>query len=361
MIRTVILGMGTISVVHLTALEAMSDKAEIVGLCDTDPVKLEPYRDRYPVYTDLDEMLAETGPDVCHVCLPHAEHLPAIEKLTAAGVAVFTEKPITANAAQTDALLALSMEADAVIGVCFQNRYNPTFLNALELVRSGTYGDLRFVRGRVPWFRPQDYYRSAPWRGSMKEAGGGVMINQAIHTLDQMLVLGGGQAASVRGMTGNLLDYPIEVEDTAMARFSFANGAIGLFEATISHIANEPVELKIYLERAILEIRSGALSVLELGTDEPQKEPSELCRDIPLGGAKSYYGSGHSVAIRTFYQAITDGTEDYIHVADAAPSIYTIEAIRESSEKRQALTKIRQVEPELLQKRWTEADIKKHA
>lgn len=361
MIRTVILGMGTISVVHLTALEAMSDKAEIVGLCDTDPAKLETYRDLYPIYTDLDEMLAEVQPDVCHVCLPHAEHLPAIEKLMAAGVAAFTEKPITANAAQTDDLLALSREEGAVIGVCFQNRYNPTFLNALELVRSGTYGNLRFVRGRVPWFRPLDYYKAAPWRGSMRDAGGGVMINQAIHTLDQMLVLGGGQAETVRGMIGNLLDYPIEVEDTALARFSFANGAIGLFEATISHIANEPVELKIYLERAILEIRSGALSVLELGTEEPPGQPSELCRDIPLDGAKSYYGSGHSVAIRTFYQALTEGSEDYIHVADAAPSIYTIEAIRESSEGRQAPAAIRQVDAELLQKRWTEADIKEHA
>lgn len=357
MVRTVILGMGTISVVHLTALEAMSDKVEIVGLCDKNPEKLEPYQGRYPVFTDLDEMLAEAKPDVAHICLPHAAHLPALRTVCAAGVAAFTEKPVTAHATEADELLELSKDPANKIGVSFQNRYNPTFLNALEIVRSGEYGALRFVRGSVPWYRPLAYYETAPWRGTVAEAGSGVMINQAIHTLDQMLVLGGGQAVNVRGMVGSLLGYPIEVEDTAVARFSLANGATGLFAATISHVANESVGLKIYLERAVLEISDGTLCVTELGTETPQTEPRELCRDIPLGGSKSYYGSSHSLAIRAFYQALSEGTDEYIHVADSVPSIYTIDAILESSRNGQATTPVKQVDADLLQELWVAKDV----
>ena len=353
MVRTVILGMGTISVVHLTALEAMEDKVEIVGLCDIDPKKLEAYEGRYATFTDVEEMLRETSPDVAHVCLPHDQHLPEIRRLVEAGVAIFTEKPITAHASETDELLELSLAKDTPpIGVSFQNRYNPTFLNALELVRSGEYGQLRFIRGRVPWFRPLSYYETASWRGKHEQAGGGVMINQAIHTLDQMLVLGGGQAEEVRGMCGQLLGYPIDVEDSVMARMRFANGAIGLFEATLSHIANESIELKIYLERAVLEIKSGVLTLLELGDQRSVSEASELCRDVPLGGAKSYYGSSHTIAIRSFHAALAEGHDEYIHIADASPSMYTIDAIQRSSAQGQATTAIKQVDPELFHDRW---------
>ena len=61
----------------------------------------------------------------------------------------------------------------------------------------------------------------------MKDAGGGVMINQALHTLDLMQLLG-GEIESIRGSIDQLLDYGIEVEDTATAHIEFKNGATGL-------------------------------------------------------------------------------------------------------------------------------------
>lgn len=349
--RAIVVGIGTISVIHISTLEAMSDRVEIVGLCDHNPERLEPYRGHYACYEDLGTMLGEVEADVAHICLPHSLHLDAIRQCAERGIAVFTEKPVTANPEQAEALLAFVAQPGLPpIGVSFQNRYNPTFLSALEAVREGTYGKLEFVRGTVPWFRAPEYYLDAPWRGTLEVAGGGVMTNQAIHTLDQMLVLGGGQAREVRGIAGQLLGYPIEVEDSAMARLDMANGVEGLFVSTIAHVRNESVELKLYFQDGILEIRNGILWAQ--GHDGIE---TELCRDIPLGGSKSYYGSGHGAAIKAFYDAVRDGTDAYIHVADACPAVFAIGAIMASSEARQALTEVPQVSAQDLSEHWVGA------
>lgn len=353
--RAVIIGVGTISVVHITALEAMGDEVEIVGVCDTNPEHLARHEGRYPVYDDIETMLDDTKPDVAHICLPHAEHLPAIRLCLEHGVAAFTEKPVTANVAQGEELLDLVQDASLPpVGVCFQNRYNPTFLTALELTQSGVYGKVKSVRGFVPWRRDPAYYEQSPWRGKLSEAGSGVMINQAIHTLDHMQLIGGGQAVDVRGMIGQLLDYGIEVEDSVMAKMTFTNGAEGLLNATLANEVNESVELKIYLEKALVRIYQGVLTVTVYDHASGEEGMEELCRDVPFRGPKSYYGSSHGAAIRKFYRAVREGTDHYVHVADAMASIYTIDAIRTSSTRGQETVAVKQVPESMLNGAWLE-------
>ena len=79
----------------------------------------------------------------------------------------------------------------------------------------------------------------------MERAGGGVMINQAIHTLDLMHLVG-GEINELEDTINNLFDYGNEVEDTAVANIKFKNGARGLFFATIINSAI-PYELKVQL------------------------------------------------------------------------------------------------------------------
>ena len=90
-----------------------------------------------------------------------------------------------------------------------------------------------------------------PWRGTMERAGGGVMINQAIHTLDLMQLVG-GEVETVRGSISNLYDYGYDVEDTAVANIKFENGATGLFFATVTNASNSSVEFQVILEKGKL-------------------------------------------------------------------------------------------------------------
>ncbi len=77
------------------------------------------------------------------------------------------------------------------MNLCLQNRLNNTSIHMKKLVESGDYGRIIGMKGLVAWHRPREYYDHKPWRGQMDLSGGGVMINQSIHTLDIMQWIGG--------------------------------------------------------------------------------------------------------------------------------------------------------------------------
>ena len=83
----------------------------------------------------------------------------------------------------------------------------------------------------MKWYRTQEYYDSRPWRGTWALDGGGALMNQAIHSVDLLTWLM-GPVVEVRALTATLAHERIEVEDAAVATLRFANGALGVIEAT---------------------------------------------------------------------------------------------------------------------------------
>ena len=92
----------------------------------------------------------------------------------------------------------------------------------------------------VKWFRTQEYYDSGAWRGTWALDGGGALMNQAVHSVDLLLWFM-GPAVEVSAYTATLAHERIEVEDVAVANVKFANGALGVIEAST---ATWPGELK---------------------------------------------------------------------------------------------------------------------
>lgn len=221
---------------------------------------------------------------------------------------------------------------DIKIGICFQNRKNETFEKLVEMTSEGQYGKLIGLKGLLTWFRPKDYYESKPWRRQMAYAGGGVMINQSIHTLDLMQLLG-GEIETIKGSVDYLLDYGIGVEDTATANIRFSNGTSGLFFATVANFGNSSVELQAVYEKAKFTIKD---SILTIVNEQGKKE--EIIEDRKLPGSKFYYGASHEKAIHQFFDCIKDDTDDYIHVKDAFISMQMIDAIYRSSETKEKVS-----------------------
>ena len=325
MLKAAVIGLGDISKIHIPIIQE-NPNVELVAVCDNNEA-LRDSVEGVKFYTDYHVMIEEEELDCVHVCLPHYLHLPATKACVEKGIHVFQEKPLALNTEESLELLKLEEEHQNVkICICFQNRYNETFEALKEIVESGKYGKLIGLKGLVTWFRPKDYYDVKPWRGVMKYAGGGVLINQSIHTLDLMHQLG-GEISEIKGTIDNLLDYGIEVEDTAVAHLKFKNGARGLFFATNSNFGNSSVELQVQLEKGKFTIKD---SILTKVNEEGQKE--RMVEDTKLPGSKFYYGASHMKLINHFYSCIENDTNDYVHVKDAVPSIRIIDAIRESSE-----------------------------
>jgi predicted dehydrogenase len=243
-------------------------------------------------------MLEAEQPDAVHLCLPHAMHAPFAIELLEKGYDVLCEKPMDVSYETALAMKQAAERSGKRLGIIFQNRYNPENLAILSALQSGDTGAVKFLRGEVCWHRNDAYYASGDWRAAYKTAGGGVIINQAIHTLDLIRYFAGAPVESVRATVSHHGDTAAEVEDTAEGVIRFENGARGLFYFTINNDCDEAIRLDIHCEKARIESRAGSCTITYTdgrtvkadGKDGPQ-----FC------GEKKCYGSSHTVQIYDFY------------------------------------------------------------
>ena len=233
-LNVALVGCGAISGNHVKGILAAGQK--LCALCDVDPAQaarlietfgLEPI----PVYTDYKTMLDAVHPDSVHVCTPHYLHAEMTVEALGRGIHVLCEKPLAISMEQLNAIQAAAQKSTAQLGVCQQNRYEPNFLRAKELASTegvaAAYGD-------VVWLRDASYYASGSWRGTWREEGGGVMINQALHTLDLLQWICGMPTHVLAHTANDHHKGQIEVEDLAAARFECADGTLINFYATTS-------------------------------------------------------------------------------------------------------------------------------
>ncbi len=322
MIRAAVIGCGDISVVHLDAIAAMPD-ARLVAVVDLDPAARSSASAKWdvPAYADHATMLAEVRPDVVHVCTPHDQHVePAIDCLRA-GVPVLAEKPVAHTMAEAERLIAAADEnAGVKIGICLQNRYNTAVRAIRSRLDSGELGAVLGGHGTVLWHRPQRYYDAKPWRGQASRAGGGVLINQAIHTLDllQWLV---GPVTGVAGRAGHYGPTDTDVEDTAQLVLDHRGGARSVFFATNLNPVDAPVALQIATEHATLDLRGN----LTISHADGRIEAIEERRALTSG--RSYWGVSHELLIADFYARLGDPNPFWIGPREAAESLRIISEV----------------------------------
>jgi UDP-N-acetyl-2-amino-2-deoxyglucuronate dehydrogenase len=233
MIRFGVLGCGRIAKRHLDLLGGNQiEGASLVAICDNNGRRLEAARQAHievASYDNLDAMLADPSVDVVSILTPsgmHAEHAVAAAR---AGKHVVVEKPMALRLEDADAMIAACDRARVKLFVVKQNRLNVPVLKAREALENGRFGKLVLGTVRVRWRRDQSYYDQDNWRGTWAQDGG-VLANQASHHVD-LLEWFMGDVISVHARSSRML-VDIEAEDTAIATLQFANGALGIVEAT---------------------------------------------------------------------------------------------------------------------------------
>ncbi len=179
-IKTAIAGLGVIGSVHARILE--ENGCSPVAVCDLCAEKCEPYS-YAEKYTDYARMLDECKPNIVHICTPHYLHADMIIEALNRNINVLCEKPLCISRDEITRILAAEKKSKAILGVCHQNRYNAENRFVKDYIK-----DKKIVcaTANVVWRRDEAYYRSAEWRGRRDTEGGGVLINQALHTLDLM-------------------------------------------------------------------------------------------------------------------------------------------------------------------------------
>ena len=156
----------------------------------------------------------------------HAEHVIALAPY---GKHIMVEKPMALTLVDADRMISACDRAGVRLFVVKQNRFNVPVVKLREALEAGRFGKLVLGTTRVRWCRPQSYYDQDKWRGTWA-LDGGVLSNQASHHID-MLEWMMGDVDTVFAMA-RLALVDIEAEDTAVVSVRFANGALGVIEAT---------------------------------------------------------------------------------------------------------------------------------
>lgn len=320
------MGCGNIAAVHAAVLTEL-EQTELVGAADINFPKAEAFVQTHggAAYASLEEMLEKEKPDVLHICTPHYLHVPMAEYALDRGIHVFMEKPPAISWEQLEQLKAADARSEAKLGLCFQNRYNPSFRAAKEFLAAGKAGEILGGRGIVTWNRSSAYYTESGWRGSLTTEGGGVLINQAVHTLDLLKDLLGKPDWVDASLANHHLKGIIEVEDTIEAHIRFGE-KIGAFYATNGYCADLPPIIEICGTDARVRIEDREVSFLY---KDGTVEKPHLEQPKPLG--KSYWGSGHASCIGDFYCSLEENRSFALELPAVEESVRLMLGIYESA------------------------------
>ncbi len=300
-----IIGCGNIARVHGWVLQNM-ENVEFAVACDVVREKaigfVEQYGDgKTKVHTDWQE-LCNSDVDVVHICTPHYLHAPMAAELLRHGKTVFMEKPCAVSGEQFEELRREDALHPGKLGFCFQNRYNETTQAVDRMIADGKIGRVAGGRAFVTWRRDVDYYAESPWKGGLATEGGGVLINQSIHTLDLLLRYLGMPEQVEATCTNHHLKGTIEVEDTVEAWMVFQGGARACFYASNGYATDAPVLLELQGEKGRITVNGSEVTLwtAETGTEHFSYERSN-------GIGKGYWGCGHQACIRDFYRCLEEG------------------------------------------------------
>ncbi len=256
-----LVGAGLAATPHAQALAALADRIAVRGVFTRNRERAAAFAERFgfPVADDLDALTADPEVDALLLLTPPDTRLDLIERFAALGKHVLCEKPLGRTVADAEDIAGICARHGVGLGVVFQHRYRPEVRRLRELLATGALGAVGMVQVDVPWWRPQSYY-DEPGRGTYTRDGGGVLITQAIHTLDLLLSLA-GPVQSVQALTANTPLHRMEAEDFAAGGLAFENGAVGALMATTAAFPGGGDAIRLHGEHGSAHLQSGVLRV----------------------------------------------------------------------------------------------------
>jgi predicted dehydrogenase/dTDP-4-amino-4,6-dideoxygalactose transaminase len=219
------------------------------------------------------EALLRSGEiDAVVIATPHWQHAELAVSAFQAGLHVICEKPLSVTVEQADEVLHAARNARGLFLSVYQNRFEPCYLHAKQLLESGELGaPYRCEIVETQW-RTEAYYQNSPWRGTWKGEGGGVLLNQAPHVLDRYAWLCGMPSSLLAHCSTRL--HRIEVEDTATAMLTHENGLQGHLH--VSTAENPPTSRTVICcDRGRIAIENGRLHVTRLKESLQERTATE--------------------------------------------------------------------------------------
>ncbi len=299
-----IVGLGPASEPHTKALLDLADRVDVRWAASRSQARCDAFAQRapFPTTTDIAAAISDSSVQAVLVLTPPAAHLDVAEAAFAAGKHVLVEKPIELTTARAERLVAAGRAAGRKLGVVLQQRFRDGGVRLRDMLESGRLGRVEAAAVSVPWWRPQSYY-DEPGRGTLARDGGGVLITQAIHTIDMFRsLLGVRRVVASQVRTTGL--HRMETEDYASALLELDNGAPATLTATTASYPGRQERMEIIGGKGTALLEGGSLFANFLdGTKE------EFVSDARTGSGASimdFDHSPHRAVIADFLDAIAE-------------------------------------------------------
>jgi predicted dehydrogenase len=338
-----IIGTGMISKFHARAIADVRG-AKLVACFNRTPEKADKFAEEFgcQAYHSLDAMLADDKVDAVAITTASGAHMEPAIAAAKASKHVIIEKPLEVTLKRCDQIINACEKYGVKLSTVFQSRFHDSSLKMKQAVDTGRFGTLTLGDAYVKWWRSQEYYDSGAWRGTWKLDGGGALMNQAIHTVDLLMWLM-GPVAKVQAFTATLAHKRIEVEDVAAATLTFANGALGVIEASTGVYPGYLKRIELHGTRgsAVLEeedIKSWEFADKARGDDailEAMKNKKSSGGGAADPAAIGHHG--HAKQFQDFVKSIKNDTTPAIDGPEARKSVEVILAIYQSAKTGKAV------------------------
>ena len=318
--KWLLVGAGDIAKKRVLPALMSVPRSSVVAVCDLDAHRAA---DLATVcggnaYTDYEEALARPDVDAVYVATPVFLHVPHAIQALEAGKDVLVEKPVAANYAGAMKLVDAAARSGQKCGVSYFRRFAPRYSMAKEMVESGAFGQIVLIRMTYfSWFNPE---KDDPkyWRVVPAKSGGGPLSDMGTHMFDVLIGLFGLPEKVFA--TCSTLTHDYAVEDSAAIIMTLSGGArvVGTFNwnsKTWSHefeIVGTEAKVKWHPYDGDPVVKTVGREIEEL------KMPN--------------YDNVHYPLIEEFVEAVEDGRDPAITVAEAAKTNLLLDAIYRSAE-----------------------------
>ncbi|MDD6074676.1 MAG: Gfo/Idh/MocA family oxidoreductase [Clostridium sp.] len=324
-----IVGCGIISYYHARAIQETKG-AFFAGCCSHSLSSAQALTEAFPapVYSSYEQMLSQEYIDAVAICTPSGNHAEQILAALDAGKHVIVEKPMCLSLEDADKIIEKADQTGLTVCVISQSRFSDAAREIKRAIDAGAFGKMVSASLMMRYYRSQEYYEQAGWRGTITGDGGGILMNQGIHGIDLLCYLM-GQPADACGYAKTQL-RSIEVEDTAAAAVLFENGAVATIDATV---CSQPA----FSKKIIL---CGEYGTVQLEDDTITLWSLPYPCHLPVGTADGNSGAddprgitcdNHIREYHDFVTAIQTGRRVLIDAREGRIPLSLIHAIYESS------------------------------
>lgn len=243
--RVGVIGLGMAAAPHALSLADLKDRVEVAGVYSPSVERRTAFGQRFglPAVDSADVLFDDPSVDYLVLLTPPNTHLELVQRAVNAGKHVLLEKPLEVSLERSRQLVGIAEQAGIRLGVVLQRRFRKCITELKAMLDRGELGEISSVSAKLSNWRPQSYY-DEPGRGTLARDGGGVLLTQAIHTIDQMIALA-GLPEQVAGLAITSGVHRMETEDLVHAVLHYPNGAVGTLSATTAAFPGFPDVIEI--------------------------------------------------------------------------------------------------------------------